>query len=302
MRDIEQSEVIRVEFITAVVKGIIIGIANVIPGVSGGTMMVSMGIFDTLIGSITGLFKHFGKSVKTLLPYAVGMLIGIVALASVLTFLFENYPLPTSTAFIGLILGGLAPLLKRIDMKKASVFSMCLFLVFLALIVVMAVINPVEASVPVEFSWAQALVLLGIGAIASATMIIPGVSGSMVLMLLGYYRTVLSAVTHLKDGVLGGDWALVFAQLKILIPFGIGVLIGIYAVAKLIEFLLRRYPVHTYSAILGLVVASPVAVLLRCDMTGVTPVIVLISLLTFTAGFVVAVWLAKRSDREIKPQ
>ncbi|MFH1879906.1 MAG: DUF368 domain-containing protein [Bacillota bacterium] len=290
------------EFLKAVVKGIIIGIANVIPGVSGGTMMVSMGIFDTLVGSITGLLKHFGRSVKTLLPYAIGMLIGIMALASVLTFLFENYPLPTSTAFIGLILGGLSPLLKRIDMKKASILSMFLFLVFLALIVFMAVMNPVETGVSVAFSWAQALVLLGVGMIASATMIIPGVSGSMVLMLLGYYRTVLAAVTHLKDGMFGGDWALAFAQLKILVPFGIGVLIGIYAVAKLIEWLLRRYPVHTYSAILGLVAASPVAVLLRCDMSGVTPVIVLVSLLTFIAGFVVAVWLAKRSDQEIKPQ
>ena len=95
------------EFLRALLQGVIIGIANVIPGVSGGTMMVSMGVYDTLIGCITGLFRHFGKSVKTLLPYALGMLAGIVALASVLTYLFANYPLPTSTAFIGLILGDL---------------------------------------------------------------------------------------------------------------------------------------------------------------------------------------------------
>ncbi|MFH1513165.1 MAG: DUF368 domain-containing protein, partial [Bacillota bacterium] len=97
------------EFLKAVVKGIIIGIANVIPGVSGGTMMVSMGIFDTLVGSITGLLKHFGRSVKTLLPYAIGMLIGMMALASVLTLLFENYPLPTAPGFSGLRRGGLSP-------------------------------------------------------------------------------------------------------------------------------------------------------------------------------------------------
>jgi putative membrane protein len=290
------------EFLRAAVKGIIIGIANVIPGVSGGTMMVSMGVYDTLLGSVTDLFRHFGKSVKTLLPYVLGALIGIVALASVLTYLFENYALPTSTAFIGLILGGVAPLFKKIEMKKVNALSMILFLAFLALIIVLAVMHPEETSVTKEFSLLQSLVLLAVGVIASATMIIPGVSGSMILMLLGYYTTVLNAITALKDGLLGGDWALALEQLGILVPFGIGVLIGIYAVAKLIQWLIRRYPVYTYSAILGLVVASPVAVLLRCDMTGVTVVIVLISLATFAVGYAASAWLAKWSDKtELKP-
>jgi putative membrane protein len=289
-----------IDFIKATVKGVIIGIANVIPGVSGGTMMVSMGVYDTIIGCITGLLKQFVKSLKTLLPYILGALIGIVALASVLTFLFDNYPLPTATAFIGLILGGLAPLLKRIDMKKANAGALLLFLVFLALIIFLAIINPTESGIAKDLTWLQAAVLLGVGVIASATMIIPGVSGSMILMLLGYYRTVIDAVTHLKDAILGGGWALAAEPLKILLPFAVGIVIGIYAVAKLIEWLLRRRPVYTYSAILGLVVASPVAVLLRCDMSGVTPVIVLISLVTFIAGFVFAAWMARMSNKEIK--
>jgi len=292
-----------IEFLKAAVRGVVIGVANVIPGVSGGTMMVSMGVYDTIISCITGLLKHFWKSVKTLLPYILGALIGIVALASVLTFLFENYPLPTSTAFIGLILGGLAPLLKQIDMKKAGIGAVLLFLVFLALIIVLAIINPTESGTVVAFTWGQAAVLLVMGVIASATMIIPGVSGSMILMLLGYYRTVINAVSALKDALFGGGLAAAAEPLKVLLPFGLGVVIGIYAVAKLIEWLLKRYPVYTYSAILGLVVASPVAVLLRCDMSGVTPVIVLISLVTFIAGFLFAAWMASlgKKDAVAKP-
>ncbi|HRX08871.1 MAG TPA: DUF368 domain-containing protein [Candidatus Limiplasma sp.] len=287
-----------IEFLKAAVRGVVIGVANVIPGVSGGTMMVSMGVYDTIISCITGLLKHFWKSVKTLLPYILGALIGIVALASVLTFLFENYPLPTSTAFIGLILGGLAPLLKQIDMKKAGIGAVLLFLVFLALIIVLAIINPSESGTVVAFTWGQAAVLLVMGVIASATMIIPGVSGSMILMLLGYYRTVINAVSALKDALFGGGLAAAAEPLKVLLPFGLGVVIGIYAVAKLIEWLLKRYPVYTYSAILGLVIASPVAVLLRCDMSGVTPVIVLISLVTFIAGFLFAAWMASLGKKE----
>ena len=95
------------EFLKQVLKGVVIGVANIIPGVSGGTMMVSMGIYDLLIHSITHLFKQFGKSIRTLLPYFIGMIVGIVALASLLKQLFAVYPLPTYTCFIGLILGGL---------------------------------------------------------------------------------------------------------------------------------------------------------------------------------------------------
>ena len=291
-----------IEFLKAAVRGVVIGVANIIPGVSGGTMMVSMGVYDTIISCITGLVKHFWKSVKTLLPYILGALIGIVALASVLTFLFENYPLPTSTAFIGLILGGLAPLLKQIDMKKAGIGAVLLFLVFLALIIVLAIINPTESGTVVEFTWGQAFVLLVMGIIASATMIIPGVSGSMVLMLLGYYRTVINAVSALKDALFGGGLAAaVGAPEGAVCRLALGVVIGIYAVAKLIEWLLKRYPVYTYSAILGLVVASPVAVLLTLRYeSGVTPVIVLISLVTFIAGFLFAAWMAAMGKKDAK--
>ena len=82
------------DLINQILRGVVIGVANIIPGVSGGTMMVSMGIYDTLIHCITHLFKEFKKSILTLLPYAIGMLAGILALASVISWGLENYPLP----------------------------------------------------------------------------------------------------------------------------------------------------------------------------------------------------------------
>ncbi|MBE0601881.1 MAG: DUF368 domain-containing protein, partial [Firmicutes bacterium] len=176
--------------------------------------------------------------------------------------------------------------------------AVLLFLVFLALIVFLAILNPTESGNVVAFTWGQAAVLLVMGIVASATMIIPGVSGSMILMLLGYYRTVINAVSAFKDALFGGGLSAAAEPLKILLPFAVGIVIGIYAVARLIEWLLKRYPVYTYSAILGLVVASPVAVLLRCDMSGVTPVIVLISLVTFIAGFLFAAWMARMSEKD----
>ena len=96
-----------------ILRGVVIGLANIIPGVSGGTMMVSMGIYDTIIGCINSLFKDFKRCVKMLWPYALGMVLGILGLAKLITFLLGSYPLPTNMAFIGLILGGLPMILKK---------------------------------------------------------------------------------------------------------------------------------------------------------------------------------------------
>ena len=284
------------KWLNQILRGVVIGIANIIPGVSGGTMMVSMGIYDTLIHCITHLFSEFRQSVKTLLPYLIGMVAGIFALASLLTYCFAHFPLPTGTAFIGLILGGLSPLMQKVDRKKLNWLAGVLFAAFFALIIVMAMANPADVDSRIQVSVGQMLLLVLLGMIASATMLIPGVSGSMVLMLLGYYRPVLAAVNDFKDALLGGSLHAAFTQALILIPFGVGVLLGIYFVAKAIGWLLARYPTHTYCGVLGLVLASPVAILLRTDMTGVTAWVVAASVVTFAAGFVLAAWLARGGE------
>lgn len=281
------------KLLNQILRGVVIGVANIIPGVSGGTMMVSMGIYDTLIHCITHLFSEFRKSIKTLLPYAVGMVAGIVVLASLLKFLFANYALPTSTAFIGLILGGLSPLLAKINRKKLDIAAIGLFVLFFAGIIAMAFMGDVSNPDSLTVTPVQMLILLVMGAIAAATMIIPGVSGSMVLMLLGYYNPVLNAVDALKNAVFAMDFAAMVNPLLTLLPFGIGVVLGIFGIAKLIEWLLARFPTHTYCAVLGLVMSSPIAILLRTDMTGVNWVMIVVSLVTFALGFVAAMLLAR---------
>ncbi|MCI6378013.1 MAG: DUF368 domain-containing protein [Clostridiales bacterium] len=286
------------QLLNQILRGAVIGVANIIPGVSGGTMMVSMGVYDTLIHCITHLFSEFKQSVKTLLPYAIGMLVGIVALASVLKFLFANYALPTSTAFIGLILGGLNPLLRKINKKKLNWVSLAVFVLFFAGIIALALTGDVSNPESLTLDMGQVIILVVMGAVAAATMIIPGVSGSMVLMLLGYYTPVLNAVDALKNAVFSFDVGAMANPFFTLLPFGVGVVLGIFGVAKLIEWLLARFPTQTYCGVLGLVVSSPIAILLRTDMTGVNWIIILISLITFALGFVAAMLLARGSGEE----
>ena len=283
--------------INQLLRGIVIGVANIIPGVSGGTMMVSMGIYDTLIHCITHLFKEFKKSIKTLLPYAVGMLVGIVALASVIDWGLENYPLPTNTLFIGLILGGLGPLLKKVERKKINAAAVIAFIALFALIIWLGIQrkDSIQNAESIDMNVLQMLIMVFIGMIASATMIIPGVSGSLVLMLLGYYKPVVNALSTVKDGLFSMDFSLLGQPVLMLLPFLIGIVLGIFGVAKLIEWLTARYPTATYCGVLGLVVASPISLLIQTDMSGVTFVTMLISLLTLAAGFTGAYLLAKGS-------
>ena len=229
-----------------ILRGVLIGVANIIPGVSGGTMMVSMGIYDTLIHCITHLFKQFKKSVTTLLPYAVGMALAIVGLSFIMEWLFEYYPLPTNTAFIGLILGGLPVILKRLKGKRTGLPGVALFVLFFALIVVLQLAGGGGADTEITLSVMEIVKLFAIGVIASATMVIPGVSGSMILMLLGYYNPVINAVSGLFKALAAGSWAAVMNGVGILLPFGIGIVVGIFAIAKLIEVLVAKWEGWTY--------------------------------------------------------
>lgn len=276
------------KFILELFKGMVIGLANIIPGVSGGTMMVSMGIYDTLIHCITHLFKEFKKSIRTLLPYLLGMVVAIGALSFALKWAFGNYPLPTNTLFIGLILGGLPAILRQVKGKKKGATGAVLFVAFFALIILLQVFQRENVAV-IQLSVLEVIKLFLLGALASATMVIPGVSGSMILKLLGYYEPVVTvAIPSLISGFAHGDWAAVGANLGILAPFGLGVVVGIFVIAKLIELLLARWEGPTYCAILGLVTASPVAILIATNLDNLSWGTLIVSLLTFALGFYVA--------------
>lgn len=281
-------------FIKDILRGAMIGVANIIPGVSGGTMMVSMGIYDKIIGAINHIFKQFKTSVKTLLPYLIGMAASIAGLSFCITYFFERFPLQTAFLFIGLIFGGLPVIFGGLKGKKADAGAVLLFAVFFALVILLQIFggeNGVQRELRADLGGMAVLLLMGI--VASATMIIPGVSGSMVLMALGYYTPVIAEIRSFIEALAAFDMDGLLHGAAILVPFGIGVIAGILMVARAIEFLLKRYPLYTYSAILGLVAASPVAVLMGIGAAAVSVPAVLVSVLTFAVGFTGAYYLSR---------
>ncbi|MBR6627552.1 MAG: DUF368 domain-containing protein [Lachnospiraceae bacterium] len=280
--------------IKSILKGMVIGIANIIPGVSGGTMMVAMGIYDKLIHCITHLFKEFKQSVLFLLPIAVGMGIAIILSALGLDYLFENVPLQTNLLFVGLILGGLPAIWKNVKGNSVRIGHILAFLAFFALVVCMAVFGGGEgSSADLSFTVGNVLILFGVGIIASATMVIPGVSGSMVLLLLGYYNPILSAISDFIKAVLAFDVDGILKGFGILVPFGLGVVAGIFAIAKLVEIIFAKFPLYAYWAIIGLIIASPIAIFAMGTFPAITVVGVITGIIALVAGFVIAMKLGE---------
>ena len=179
-----------------VLRGMVIGLANVIPGVSGGTMMVSMGIYDKLIYSINHLFKRFRECFRILLPYLVGMVLAILLGSFALKAAFSSYPLPTNALFIGLILGSLPLILQQMKGEKIGWQGILIFILFFALVVWLKAIEK-ENTAAVQLNVGTILILFVLGCICSAAMIIPGVSGSMILKTLGYYEPVVTVAVAL---------------------------------------------------------------------------------------------------------
>ena len=282
-----------IEALCNIFRGMVIGIANIIPGVSGGTMAVAMGIYDKLIHALTHIKSEFKKSMKLLVPVIIGAGIALVALSFVITTALEKYPIPTNLLFIGLIVGGLPAVCRKVKGNPLKPQHVIAALAFFALVVGMALFGGGKgADADLSFGFVNVLILCGCGIIAAATMVIPGVSGSMILMLLGYYEPVVAAIKDFMTALAHLDMDGVVSGLGILVPFGLGALFGIVVIAKLIEWIFRKYPLVAFWAIIGLIVASPVAIVLLNTFTYTNLAVTIISsVLAFGVGFVVSMKL-----------
>lgn len=281
------------EFIVNILRGMVIGLANVIPGVSGGTMMVSMGIYDRLILVLTHFIKKFKEAVMLVMPIGIGMVLAIALFSKIFSeFLFPKFPLQTNLFFIGLIIGGLPVIYKKVKGKKTGFGSILAFAAFFVLVVGMAMMGEgVDTGADVSLSFGNMVKLFFAGIIAAATMVIPGVSGSMVMMIIGYYNTIIDTINGFINALSSFDIAGILACCTVLVPFGIGAVVGVVVIAKFVEFVLKKYSQIAYWAIIGLIVASPFAILIMMEIGTSGVIEVLTGIVMLAVGFVIAMKL-----------
>ena len=271
------------EYLLLILKGMIIGVANIIPGVSGGTLMIILGLYEEIIDTISHFFKNFKKNLKFIIPLAIGMLLSILILSKIISVCLDKYPFPTTLFFVGLIIGGLPLLWNKAKASKHNYSNWLVFVITFAVVITFAFLKSGNYVVSLDnMNLFGYLTLFIIGMVSAATMVIPGISGSFVLMLLGYYEPMVNTIKDLTNFSLLGH------NLLILIPFGLGIVVGIILVAKLIEYLLHRYPVKTYYGVLGFVIASLVAIIKPIVGIEINIIQIVISIVLIIVGALIA--------------
>ena len=268
-----------------VLAGVLFGLANVIPGVSGGTMAVVFGIYERLIGILSDPIRNIKKEWKFLVMFAAGTAVGILAFGKLMNWLLESkYRSETFLFFVGVILGSLPMLFKNAFMSggrvKIGAGAVVAFAIGFAVMIPMILAgNNDEAKQAakdgasmVSAGAGQMLLMLLYGAIASSTMIIPGISGSFVMLLLGVYPTIIAAVAALT-----GSGGAMGQAILLLAPFGVGIVLGLVFCSKLIKYLLKHHEAVTYAAIFGFVLGSIGCVIREVTSVSVLGVIALLA-------------------------
>ena len=232
--------------VLTVAKGLIVGGTMLVPGVSGGTMAMILGIYDRLVTSVSSFMKHKRQSLFFLALFSAGGLAGMLLFANPLLALIEAYPMPTLYFFLGAVAGGIPVILKQARIERFS-WKVPLYTILGLLAILLFTKLPMGTfQAEADRGFVQILFLAAVGFIAAVGLVLPGISVSYLLLLMGQYDVTMKAISDF--------------DLPILMPLAVGLLIGIVLPTKALERAMKRYPQTTYLIIFGFVAGSIVEV------------------------------------------
>ncbi|HGF0505267.1 TPA: DUF368 domain-containing protein [Staphylococcus aureus] len=269
-----------------ILKGFAMGTSDLVPGVSGGTIALLLGIYNQFIASISGIFsRRFWPSFTFLIPIIIGMLLAMGSLSNLFNYLLSQHHIPTMFFFGGLIIG-IVPYLLKISNYKTSFTTKHYMMVIagIAILIVITLMNNGDKHAGETLTLSTSLIIKYFiaGMCASSAMLLPGISGSFMLLVFGVYGTVMLAISEVVK--------LNFAGLPILLAVGFGVLAGFIISSKIIQYFLTHHKLMTFALIIGFVVGSLFAV-----FPGLPTNIVMwfVSLVVFFIGFIVSLTLGR---------
>ncbi len=270
------------------IYGAILGIANIIPGASGGTIAVITGIFDRLMDNLSNIYKTPLKCIKNLIFIILGIIFGLLCGMFAIEKLIEVAPIPTYFFFSGLIIGGIPFLLKKVKDKPKNSKSWIILVISFVFIIGLTFLTD-GTNNEFSFNIVSIIILFVLGSISFMAMVLPGVSGSMIISSLGYYDSVLGLLTNTVSDLASFTFT---TDLILLLSFGLGGIIGIICFAKVIKYLFEKYFVNTFMCILGLVSASSVGVIILAIRSDGTSLLWL-GIITLILGIISGYFLTK---------
>ncbi|HEK6489751.1 TPA: DUF368 domain-containing protein [Staphylococcus aureus] len=269
-----------------ILKGFAMGTSDLVPGVSGGTIALLLGIYNQFIASISGIFsRRFWPSFTFLIPIIIGTLLAMGSLSNLFNYLLSQHHIPTMFFFGGLIIG-ILPYLLKISNYKTSFTTKHYMMVIagIAILIVITLMNNGDKHAGETLTLSTGLIIKYFiaGMCASSAMLLPGISGSFMLLVFGVYGTVMLAISEVVK--------LNFTGLPILLAVGFGVLAGFIISSKIIQYFLTHHKLMTFALIIGFVVGSLFAV-----FPGLPTNIVMwfVSLVVFIIGFIVSLTLGR---------
>lgn len=249
-----------------------IGVAAAVPGVSGATIAVILKIYKSLIESVSTLFKNFKKNFLFLLPIIIGVVIAMVPCLLLFNLALQGFVFGLITMFCGLIIGSFPGVIDEVKGEKPKRIDWIILAITAFIAIMLGVLSvlfgnsldltPIFDSHP----WWLYLLLIPIGAIASIALVVPGISGSMILLIMGIYKPLINSMASWFKELLSGNFSHVGPFLLVVLSMAIGVIVGFYFISKLMNYLMEKYHLATMYGIIGFILGSLVTLYFNHDI------------------------------------
>lgn len=284
--------------LTNLIKGALIGIANIIPGVSGGTLMVVFGVYERVLDAINMFMKTPIKAIVSIWDILVGVLLGLLSGVLVISHGYKAFPLAVTLLFIGLLLGGLKPIYHKLKSDK-NLFNVLILILSFLVIAMLPKANQLTGIYEGVFYY---VILLALGILGTFTMVAPGISGALVLLILGYYQHILDLAKTLINALFKLEFTTFLNHLPALLTLVLGFVIGFILSAKFIKKILEKHEISFYYSVFGMLLGAPIAIMLMLHKeTSLETFYTLewvMGLITLVIGFMISYGVIYLSENE----
>ena len=270
------------ENIKLIIEGFIIGIGKIIPGVSGAMFAMMFGVYEKALNIISNLKQEFFKNIKFILLLGISIVLAIIFGSNIIKSCLDKYYLPTMMLFIGMMSGGIKPLFNNVKGEKVKTSNIITAVIVVILLVILSLVDINVAEESLSKNPTTFILLMMSGFLDAFATVVPGICGTALLMILGYYDIVINSLGDIFN------FNNLNNNLFVLSPFLIGMLIGIYLISKLVNYLFKNHKIKTYYSIIGFAIMSIVLLFLQILERSYVLNEIIISIILFVVGFIIA--------------
>ena len=260
-------------------QGFVIGFGIIFP-ISSSVLAMTMGIYERLLKVINNLFTSFKEEKGFLISFILGVVASAIVCCLILNIALNKFPVATLLFFVGLIVGGIQMIVKKTE-KKITLPNVLCSIIGAAILSSLSFLGSGKDAI-ITTNLIGYLKVFGVGIVAAGTMIIPGVSGSAILIILGYYAPLLAIISDTMHFTNLGE------NILIILVFAIGMILGIFGMSKLMEYLLDKHKIKTYFAIVGFVFASIVNIIILIFGYKFNLIEFIIGMILFAGGYILS--------------